>query len=77
MPWSSNKVPSIMVLGILRAIDVEKTQREICMMHSDDSIRYPLRGGLFIASASAVTSGGQTSSLVLHSPQCSTLRLTQ
>jgi hypothetical protein len=48
MPWSSNEVPSILVLRILRAIGLEETQREICMMHFDDSIRYPLRGGLFI-----------------------------
>lgn len=48
MPWNSDNVPSIMVMGILRALGVEETRRGIYMMQSDDSIRYPLRGGLFI-----------------------------
>ena len=46
MPWNSDNVPSIMVVRILRAL--EEMQRRISMIHSDDSIRYPLRGGLFI-----------------------------
>ena len=48
MPWNSDNVPSIMVVRILRTLGVEEMQRGISMMHSDDSIRYPLRGGLFI-----------------------------
>jgi hypothetical protein len=52
MPWNSDNVPSIMVVRILRALGVEETRRAICMMQSDDSIRYPLRGGLFIPTMS-------------------------
>jgi hypothetical protein len=66
MPWNSDNVPSIMVVRILRALGVEETRGGIYMMQSDDSIRYPLRGGLFIPMTSLLEQIPQIHACLLH-----------